>query len=70
MNLHQDDYLRKTSSKSFSQASHFALVKFSFAYFKQPKQMFLLKMERSLDPLFAFLKQFNFTEFASITFIA
>ena len=60
MNSHQDDYLLKTSSKRFSQASHFALMKFSFAYFKQPKQIFLLKMEPSLDPFFAFFKQCNF----------
>ena len=60
MNSHQDYYLLKTSSKSCSQASHFTLMKFSFAYFKQPKQIFLLKMEPSLDPLFAFYEQFNF----------
>ena len=60
MNLHQDDYLLKTSSKSCLQASHFALIKFLFAYYKQPKQIFLLKMELSLDPFFAFFKQFNF----------
>ena len=60
MNLHQDDYLLKTSSKSCLQASYFALIKFSFAYFKQPKQIFLLKMGPSLDPFFAFFKQFNF----------
>ena len=59
MNSHQDNYLLKTSPKSCSQASHFALMKFSFAYFKQPKQIFLLKMEPSLDPFFAFFKQFN-----------
>ena len=52
--------LFKKSSKSCPQASHFALIKFSFAYFKQPKQIFLLKMEPSLDPFFAFFKQFNF----------
>ena len=60
MNSHQDDYLLKTSSKSSLQASHFALIKFLFAYFKQPKQIFLLKMEPSFDPFFAFFKQFNF----------
>ena len=61
MNSHQDDYLLKTRSKTYSQASHFALIKFSFAYFKQPKQILLLKMEPSLDPFFCFFsKQFNF----------
>ena len=60
MSSHQDDYLLKTSSKSCLQAGHFALIKFIFAYFKQPKQFFLHKMELSLDPFFAFLKQFNF----------
>ena len=62
MNSHQDDYLLKTSSKSCLQASQFALVKFLFAYFKQPKQIFLLKMEPSLDPFFAFLSSLIFTE--------
>ena len=49
----------KTSSKSCLQASQFALIKLLFAYFKQPKQIFLLKMEPSLDLYFAFFKQFN-----------
>ena len=48
MNSHQDDYLLETSSKSCLQASHFALTKFLFAYFKQPKHIFLLKIEPSL----------------------
>ena len=60
MNSHQDDYLLKTSSNSCLQASHFALIKLLFAYFKQPKQIFLLRMEPSLDSFFAFFKQFNF----------
>ena len=50
----------KTSSKSCLQASQFALIKLLFAYFKQPKQIFLLKMEPSFDSFFAFFKQFNF----------
>ena len=60
MNSHQDDYLLKTSSKSCLQASHFALIKFLFAYFKQPKQISLLKMEPSLHPFFVFFNQLNF----------
>ena len=50
----------KTTSKSCLQASQFALIRLLFAYFKQPKQIFLLKMEPSLDSFFAFFKQFNF----------
>ena len=36
------------------QVSRVALIKLLFAYFKQPKQIFLLKMEPSLDSFFAF----------------
>ena len=67
MNSHQDDYLLKTSSKSCLQPRHFALIKFLFAYFKQPKKISLLKMEPSLDPFFAFFKQFNFYGDMSLT---
>ena len=67
MNSHQDDYLIKTSSKSCSQASHFALMKFSFAYFKQPKQIFWLKMEPSLDPFFALLSTNSVTKILVIS---
>ena len=44
------------------QANQFALINLLFAYFKQPKQIFWLKMEPSLDSFFAFFKQFNFYE--------
>ena len=48
--------LLKTSSKSCLQVSQFALIKLLFAHFKQPEQIFLLKMELPLDLFFAFLK--------------
>ena len=66
MNSHQDDYLLKTSSNSCLQASYFALIKLLFAYFKQPKQIFLLRMEPSLDSFFAFLSNLTFTEYRSV----